>query len=84
MSDGCHPLVTVLGILCPQLQGFLVLMAEVNREIMLHREEDISDYQGVRGSQADCFAKCSLPHQPGAGSLSVIPGMLLYLAFSNS
>lgn len=45
MSDGCHPLVTILGVLCPQLQGFLVLVAEVDREIMLHREEDISDYQ---------------------------------------
>ena len=48
VSDGCHPLVTIPGVLCPQLQGFLVLVAEVNREIMLHQEEDSSNYQGDR------------------------------------
>lgn len=38
MSDGCHPFVTVLGILSPQLQRLLVLMVEVNGEVMLGGE----------------------------------------------
>lgn len=35
VSYGCHPLVAVLGILGPQLQGLLVLMVEVNSEVVL-------------------------------------------------
>lgn len=40
VSNGCHPLVTVLRILSPQLQCLLVLMGEVHCEVMLHQEED--------------------------------------------
>ena len=86
VSNGRHPLVAILGVLCPQLQGFLVLMAEVHGEVMLHQEEDISDYQGIHGTgsisccQSGCFAKRSLPHQLGMDSLFVIIGMPFYLA----
>lgn len=67
MSDGRHPLVAVLGVLCPQLQGFLVLVAEVNREIVLPKEkEDSPDYQGdgqgtssISCHPSGCFAKHS-------------------------
>lgn len=38
VSDGCHPLVAVLGILGPQLQRLLVLVVEVNGEVMLWGE----------------------------------------------
>lgn len=40
MADGGHPLVTVLGVLCPQLQGFLVLVVKVNSEIVLEQRRE--------------------------------------------
>lgn len=69
VSDGRHPLVTILGILRPQLQGFLVLMAEVNGEVMLHGEEDSSGHQGVRPALGRVLAatpaRCRLVLGPG-------------------
>lgn len=80
MSDGCHPLVTVLGVLRPQLQGFLVLVAEVDREIMLREGEDTSDYRAP--ARLRRFARCSL-HVSQARPLSLIT-QSVYSAFSAS
>lgn len=84
VSDGGHPLVTVLRVLCPQLQGFLVLMAEVNREIMLHRED--ASISGVRAGPAAAPAVCEAPSQPRLGTDSLLPttGRPFYLALPNS
>lgn len=40
MSYGCHPLVAVLGILGPQLQGLLVLVVEINGKVMLREQTE--------------------------------------------
>lgn len=86
MSDGRHPLITVLRVLCPQLQGFLALMAEVDREVVLHREEDASSYRGIRGACRGCgfcSSRFAEPRWLGTGAVSVLVGMAFCLAVSS-
>lgn len=55
MSYGCHPLIAVLGILCPQLQGLLVLMVEVNGEVMLGEQAQGRSPQDPPCPQTPCL-----------------------------
>lgn len=88
MSNCCHPLVTVLCILSPQLQRLLVLVGEVHYEVMLHQEEDTGtcSYQDVHKPHTlpvIVLSACCLCSR-GLDAFLVVPGMLFYLGVSSA